>query len=161
LIELLDQDGPAPEDDEPQINELYLAKSRHGSGGRITGRLDAPTFEVVARAIRAHLVPGESLGERQAAALREICEHRLDEGRLPAEGGERTHITMVLDYERLQQQARGVILDYGGELSARQLRRMLCDAKIVPVVLGGDSQPLDVGREKRTATLAQRKAVAA
>jgi 5-methylcytosine-specific restriction protein A len=38
---------------------------------------------------------------------------------------------------------------------------LLCDAKIVPVVLGGDSQPLDVGREKRTATLAQRKAVAA
>jgi 5-methylcytosine-specific restriction protein A len=38
---------------------------------------------------------------------------------------------------------------------------MLCDAKITPVVLGGDSQPLDVGREKRTATLAQRKAVAA
>jgi 5-methylcytosine-specific restriction protein A len=165
LIELLDQDGPAPDEGEPRINELYLAKSRHGSGGRITGRLDAPTFEVVARAVRAHLVPGGdgqlSLGERQAAALGEICEHALDEGRLPAEGGERPHVTMVLDYERLRQQARGVILDYGGELSAGQLRRMLCDAKITPVVLGGASQPLDVGREKRTATLAQRKVVAA
>jgi 5-methylcytosine-specific restriction protein A len=101
------------------------------------------------------------LGERQAAALGEICEHSLDEGRLPAEGGERPHVTMVLDYQRLRQLSRGVILDYGGELSAGQLRRMLCDAKITPVVLGGDSQPLDVGREKRTATLAQRKAVAA
>jgi 5-methylcytosine-specific restriction protein A len=164
LIELLDQDGPAPDEGAPQINELYLAKSRHEVGGRITGRLDAPTFEVVARAIRAHVMPGDgqqSLGERQAAALGEICEHSLDEGRLPAEGGERPHVTMVLDYERLRQQARGVILDYGGQLSAGHLRRMLCDAKIVPVVLGGDSQPLDVGREKRTATLAQRKAVTA
>jgi hypothetical protein len=99
LIEALDQDGPAPEDDSPQINELYLAKSRHGSGGRITGRLDAATFEVFVRAIRAHVMRGDG--------------------------------------------------------------QHLCDAKIVPVVLGGDSQPLDVGREKRTATLAQRKAVAA
>jgi 5-methylcytosine-specific restriction protein A len=164
LIEALDQDGAPPGDDAPQVNELYLAKSRHGGGGRITGRLDASTFEVVVRAIRAHVMPGDgqySLGELQAAALGEICEHSLDEGRLPAEGGERPHVTMVLDYERLQQLSRGVILDYGGELSAGQLRRMLCDAKIVPVVLGGDSQPLDVGREKRTATLAQRKAVTA
>jgi 5-methylcytosine-specific restriction protein A len=164
LIALLDQDGPAPDEGEPQVNELHLAKSRHGVGGRITGRLDAPTFEVLARAIRAHLMAGDehgSLGERQAAALGEICEHALDEGRLPAEGGERPHVTIVLDYERLQQLSRGVVLDYGGELSAGQLRRMLCDAKITPVVLGGDSQPLDVGREKRTATLAQRKAVAA
>jgi 5-methylcytosine-specific restriction protein A len=68
LIEVLDQDGPAPDEGEPQINELYLAKSRHGVGGRITGRLDAPTFEVMARAIRAHLMPGDdghaSLGAR-------------------------------------------------------------------------------------------------
>jgi 5-methylcytosine-specific restriction protein A len=161
LIEVLDQDGPAPDDDSPQVNELHLAKSRQGSGGRITGRLDAPTFEIVARAIRAHLIPDGSLGEQQAAALGEICEHALDQGRLPTEGSERPHVTIVLDYEQLQQQTRGVILDYGGELSAGQLRRMLCDAKITPVVLGGDSQPLDVGREKRTATLAQRKAAAA
>jgi hypothetical protein len=83
--------------------------------------LDASTFEVLSRAIRAHVMPGDgqlSLGERQAAALGEICEHALDEGRLPAEGGERPHVTMVLDYERLRQLSRGVILDYGGELSS-------------------------------------------
>src|SRR6201999_2678817 len=33
--------------------------------------------------------------------------------------------------------------------TAADLRRPMCDAKIAPVVLGGDGQPLDVGREKR------------
>ncbi|HEX4252908.1 MAG TPA: hypothetical protein VH008_33915 [Pseudonocardia sp.] len=76
VIEKLDQDGPAPEDEDQLVNELYLAKSRNGSGGRIKGRLDATTFDAVCRAIQAALTPndpdelgpGRSLGERQADA---------------------------------------------------------------------------------------------
>jgi len=163
-IEQLDQDGPAPDEGEPLVNELHLAKSRHG-GGQIKGRLDASTFEVVARAIRAILQPAtdqnKSLGERQADALGAICEHALDDGYLPHEGGERPHITTILPWEWMQDQAHGATLEFGGQTTAGELRRLMCDAKITPVVLGGDSQPLDVGREKRCVTLAQRKAVAA
>jgi len=163
-IEQLDQDGPAPDEGEPLVNELHLAKSRHG-GGQIKGRLDASTFEVVARAIRAILQPSsdenKSLGQRQADALGAICEHALDEGYLPAEGGERPHITSILNWEWMQGQARGATLEYGGQTTAGELRRLMCDAKITPVVLDGESRPLDVGREKRCVTPAQRKAVAA
>ncbi|HEY0573025.1 MAG TPA: DUF222 domain-containing protein, partial [Pseudonocardia sp.] len=110
-LEQLDQDGPPPEEDEPQVNELYLSASPDGVGGRLKGQLDAATYEVVARAIRALLCPSaderKSLGERQADALGEICEHALDEGRLPLEGGERPHITAILDYEWMRAQARG------------------------------------------------------
>jgi len=165
LIAQLDQDGPAPDDDESQVNELHLAKSRDGVGGRVRGQLDSATFEVLARAIGALAKPvadeNKSLGERQADALGEICEHALDEGRLPVEGGERPHITAVLDYEALREQARGLILDYGGAVSAADVRVLLCDARITPVVLGGQGEPLDVGRSRRCATPAQRKAVAA
>jgi len=172
LIECLDQDGPPPEDEDQQVNELHLSKSRTGGGGRIKGTLDAATFDVFARAIRANLTPAESgdptglgrdktLGERQAEALGAICERVLDEGYLPAEGGERPHISAIMSIGTMRAQARGAELEFGGMTTAGELRRMLCDAKITPVVLDGESQPLDVGREKRCVTPAQRKAIAA
>jgi 5-methylcytosine-specific restriction protein A len=164
LIERLDQDGPAPADEYPQVNELHLAKLPDG-GGRVKGRLDAPTFEALARAIRAGLVPeadeGKSLGERQADALGAICEHALDDAYLPANGGQRPHITAVLDYDRLLDRARGAVLEFGGHSGAAQLRRILCDCRVTPVALGGDGVPLDLGRTRRTASPAQRVALAA
>ncbi|GAA2471239.1 hypothetical protein GCM10009858_05750 [Terrabacter carboxydivorans] len=47
----------------------------------------------------------------------------------------------------------------GDVLSPGVVRRMACDAEIIPVVLGGDSQPLDVGRSERLHTRAQRLAI--
>ena len=38
---------------------------------------------------------------------------------------------------------------------------MCCDADIYPIVMGGDGQPLDAGRTRRTATVDQRRALAA
>ena len=49
----------------------------------------------------------------------------------------------------------------GTPLPVETIRRMACEAGIIPVVLGGDSQPLDVGRERRLATRAQRMALRA
>ncbi|MFC9689227.1 DUF222 domain-containing protein [Kribbella sp. NPDC056951] len=40
-------------------------------------------------------------------------------------------------------------LVFGGNLSAGAVRLLACDAAVLPIVLGGDSQPLDVGREQR------------
>lgn len=41
------------------------------------------------------------------------------------------------------------------------VRRLACEGNIIPIVLGGDGQVLDVGRAKRLATPAQRKALRA
>ena len=41
------------------------------------------------------------------------------------------------------------------------VRRLCCDAEILPVVLNGDGQALDVGRSARTANRAQRRALRA
>ncbi|MFK4084673.1 DUF222 domain-containing protein [Kribbella sp. NPDC020789] len=40
-------------------------------------------------------------------------------------------------------------LVFGRNLSASAVRLMACDAAVLPIVLGGDSQPLDVGTEQR------------
>lgn len=47
----------------------------------------------------------------------------------------------------------------GERVPAGVLRRWLCDAELLPVVLGGESQVLDVGRARRCATAAQRVAL--
>ncbi|WP_157979677.1 HNH endonuclease signature motif containing protein [Kribbella monticola] len=48
---------------------------------------------------------------------------------------------------------------FGDNLSASAVRRLACDANIIPIVLGSDSQPLDVGMEKRFVTSAMRHAL--
>ncbi|MDQ3989724.1 MAG: HNH endonuclease, partial [Actinomycetota bacterium] len=57
--------------------------------------------------------------------------------------------------------ARTALLDFGGPLSPADLRMLACDACVVPVVLGGEGQPLDVGRAQRTIPTPLRRAVAA
>jgi hypothetical protein len=50
---------------------------------------------------------------------------------------------------------------FGADLPISTIRRMACDANIIPVVLNGDGVPLDVGRAKRLATAGQRRALEA
>jgi hypothetical protein len=49
----------------------------------------------------------------------------------------------------------------GTPLPVEAIRRMACEAGIIPIVLNGQGQPLDVGRERRLATRAQRMALRA
>lgn len=50
---------------------------------------------------------------------------------------------------------------FGVDLPVSTIRRLACDADIIPVVLNGDGVPLDVGRAKRLATAGQRRALEA
>jgi hypothetical protein len=48
---------------------------------------------------------------------------------------------------------------HGVSLPVETVRRLACDAEIIPVVLSGEGVPLDVGRSKRLATVHQRRAL--
>ncbi|MGH4006848.1 MAG: DUF222 domain-containing protein, partial [Pseudonocardiaceae bacterium] len=87
---------------------------------------------------------------RQAEALAEICGHALDQGAVPATGGRRPHLNVLVRLEDLEGRARGAVLEFGGPLSPESLRLLACDAAVVPIVMGGTGQPLDVGRATRT-----------
>jgi hypothetical protein len=52
-------------------------------------------------------------------------------------------------------------LEDGTQLTGAQLRRMACEADIIPIVLSGDGVPLDMGRMARFATYKQRLALRA
>ncbi|MEO7981931.1 MAG: DUF222 domain-containing protein [Sporichthyaceae bacterium] len=70
------------------------------------------------------------------------------------------HVNVTTTLHTLQAAATGAgLLHTGGTLSAAELRRLACDAGITPIVLGGPSEILDLGRTRRTFTLAQRRAL--
>jgi 5-methylcytosine-specific restriction protein A len=166
LITLLDQDGPEPDErTPPQVNELNLTRNPGGGGGRIKGRLDAPTFDAIATALDALSKPSpddlRTLPERQADALGEVCRRALDLGEVGTTGGERPHLNVIIPLEELERRARGALLDFGGQLTPADLRTLCCDARVVPIVMGGNSEPLDVGRAFRTVTPHLRRAIAA
>ena len=53
------------------------------------------------------------------------------------------------------------MLQRAGDLPVDTIRRLACDADIIPVVLNSHGVPLDVGRSNRLATVHQRRALAA
>ena len=81
-------------------------------------------------------------------------------GRVPGYGAKAT-ITVTIDWQDLKAATADAIGDvvYGDGLSAAVVRRMACDARVVPLVLGSNSEPLDVGRSERLVTRAMRRAL--
>ncbi len=153
LLDAADLDGPEP-DDRPGRNELRVHRNLGGTGS-IHGLFDdVAALAPILTALDAHTRPtaenrGTTVAERNAAALVEICEFALGYQHDGMVTGERPHVTVTIGLAELEARARGALLDMGGELTPGQLRRMLCDARIVPVVLGERSEPLDVGRAHR------------
>jgi 5-methylcytosine-specific restriction protein A len=75
--------------------------------------------------------------------------------------GAKANITVTIDFEDLKSATADATGDlvYGDGLSAAAIRRLACDARIIPLVLGSNSEPLDVGRAERLVTRAMRRAL--
>lgn len=72
----------------------------------------------------------------------------------------RATLVVTMRLSDLLEQTRGAGLTTTGEvLSAGQVRRLACEAELVPAVLGTDSEILDLGRAHRLATPAQVRAL--
>ncbi len=82
---------------------------------------------------------------------------RLPKDVLPKSGGTSARIMVTMRLDQLLDGLGVATLDTGTTISAGQARRLACQAGIIPVVLDGKSRPLDVGREQRFHTEAQRE----
>jgi hypothetical protein len=98
--------------------------------------------------------------ERDGDAVAEIFCLAARAPDLPTKAGERATITVTVGLEELERRAGTVLLDGYGAMSVSQLRRMCCEAKVIPAVLGTRGEVLDMGRTARHATTAQRHALA-
>jgi Domain of unknown function (DUF222) len=172
IIDQLDPDGPAPDEPDdpcPAAGELHIRDRRDG-GISLEGRLDAlhgTAFRGLIEQLAKPCPLAEDIpdprtpAQRNADALVELCDLARGNDRMSTAGGEPPHVTVTVDYETLTKELSGATLDYGQRLSAAQTRLAACDAKIISVVLGGDSEPLDVGRAMRTVPLGIRRALVA
>lgn len=169
----LDPDGPEPTDDpipaNPARGELWLRNRRDG---RLTleGCLDPEHGSLVRALIEQLAIPSprtdgapdtRSVPARQADALIELCDRARATDDFPTTAGEPPHVTVTIDWDALRTGLGSATLDYGQLISAAAARRICCDCKLIPVVLGGDSEPLDVGRAMRTVPMGIRRAQAA
>jgi hypothetical protein len=83
---------------------------------------------------------------------------RADEGTL---SGVSATLLVTIDQEALRTGVgSAMIADVDTPVSVATARRIACDARIIPVVLGGASQPLDLGVSRRLFSEAQRLAMA-
>jgi len=63
-------------------------------------------------------------------------------------GGVDATVVVTLDLEALLRGIGAAGLDTGGQITAAQARRLACQAGLIPAVLGGKSEVLDLGRRR-------------
>jgi hypothetical protein len=79
----------------------------------------------------------------------DLLENHLDTGSLPSVHGSPFGLVVTVGLDALRTGLGVATVDTGVRISAGEARRLACKAGIVPMVLDGDSMPLDVGRERR------------
>ncbi|MET8520424.1 DUF222 domain-containing protein, partial [Nocardioides sp. NPDC004968] len=83
-----------------------------------------------------------------------------DVDQLPRHGGHGTTMFITMNVEDLRNDLGTAALGFDGEqITAAEARRMACNADLVPVVLGTDSEILDFGRTARLAYPIQHRAL--
>jgi hypothetical protein len=81
--------------------------------------------------------------------LIELLENHLNTGSLPSVNGSPFSLVVTISLEALRTGLGVAAVETGTRISAGEARRLACQAGIIPMVLGGDSVPLDLGRERR------------
>jgi Domain of unknown function (DUF222)/HNH endonuclease len=167
LLTRLDHDGEHPGEDERQAEPGNSFRAQRDRTGRMRfrGELEPETAEVFQGLLDdlakpqppAKGVPDpRSTEERYGDAMAELV-HRAA---FP-HGSVQPALSVHLDLQMLIDGIGTATLDSGCPLSPQAVRRLCCDATLIPIVLNGQSVPLDLGRGHRLVTVDQRKALVA
>jgi hypothetical protein len=100
-------------------------------------------------------------GARMLDALLDACRLLQTAEVLPESHGTLPRLTLTIDYTQLLTLSGLGEAETGERLSASAIRQLCCDAEIIPIVMAGTSQVLDVGRQMRLASAAIWKALVA
>lgn len=110
---------------------------------RLTGWLETEAAAIVTAALDPLCAPGKlapadpanddrTAGQRRADALTEICRYALAGGELPDNGGDRPQIVVTMNFDDLATATGAGMLDTGGMLAPEAVRRLACDAALLP-----------------------------
>ncbi|MEJ7832590.1 MAG: DUF222 domain-containing protein [Nocardioides sp.] len=141
--------------------------------GRVHGRFTLPALHAAMLTKALHAIaapkhqaatdgqaptPGRPSAQRLGRAFCEYVE-RYPTHSLPKAGGVSATVVVTMTLDSLLGGLTAAHLDTGQHVSASLARRLTCEAGIVPAVLGGRSQVLDLGRKTRFHTEPQRIAM--
>jgi hypothetical protein len=171
-------DGGAPRADEPgPITSVTRRELRNGLIRWVLD-LDTVTDGFLKTAVDANTAmkrsllttPDEPEEDAVTSDRRPLAQRRVDGVHLLAKkavkvddgqvGG--TAVTMLVTISvdaLLSGLGKAQLPDCGTEIPATIARVLAADAEIIPVVLGGDSQPMDLGMGRRYFSMAQRRAM--
>jgi hypothetical protein len=169
------------EDEEHHAVATASFSMRPDGHGSMFGRFKIPVLagEILAKHLNAiaapkHQAAGVSTGSTNGGSVREghsvsrplrlgsafieYLETR-DAAGMPKAGGVPATIVVTMTLESLLGGNKAATLDTGEPISAAEARRLACEAGIIPAVLGGESQVLDLGRKTRFHTEPMRIAI--
>jgi hypothetical protein len=134
-----------------------------GTGSELHGRILKTILDAYTAPRRSHRDPAadpfETQEHKQGNAFCQILEH-IPVDKLPSSGGSPIRIMVTISEDKLRSRVAAATLATGERLSAGELRRLACNHDILPMVLGGDSVPIDLGRASRLFSKDQRDALA-
>lgn len=174
IANVLDTDGSEPLEDAERRSRgrrgLVLGPGRDGMVC-LRGRLDPESGLMLRELLDPLAAPrpteeGPDLRgpeQRLGDALAELVGIAARTADVSAPRGGPARLTVTLDLAALLA-ATGCLpglADNGEPLSVAAIRRLACDAGVLPVVLDGAGQPLDVGRTRRTVPTAVFRALVA
>jgi hypothetical protein len=158
------------EDEERRAAERTRLTMSSDGHGMVHGRFSLPELHgaMLGKALQAltwakqepaQVRQVRSTPQSNGQAFTELLE-RLSEKDLPSVGGTGATVVVTMTLQTLMGGLRAASLDSGEVISAGTARRLACQAGIIPMVLGGHSEVLDVGRRRRFHTKPQRLAIA-
>ncbi|MDX3193821.1 DUF222 domain-containing protein [Streptomyces sp. MN03-5084-2B] len=168
ILAHLNPDGPAPDNTEPAApaRELFLRRKRTGVW-ELSGRFDDETgtrasalLDALAERRTGDEGPDfRTLPQRFGDAFSDAVDLALNSPDLPMQAGERAHVMVAVSLEDLKTGIGHATLGDTGTISAAEARVHACDAMIIPAVLGGKSEPLNLGRLRRLISAGLRRAL--
>lgn len=182
-VDAIDQDGSEPSQEElRQRQGAFIRKPRRGLH-HMEIFATAEQFETLATVMNTATNPrlrqdADGLDRRSRAqklldGLIGACGVALSTGELPATGGLRPQVMVTIDYrdllDRVEHQTPTTASPrlstgastFQGPIHPSVIRKIACDADIIPVLLGSDSRILDIGRTTRVFPPHIRKAITA
>lgn len=156
-------EGAKLQKEEAKARALAHFSVRDNGDGTSEGRFKLPTLhaQLLKKALEALTRPrrlGEGRWEPETGqkvphstllgqGLMELVENHLSD--LPSVNGSPFTLVVTIGVDALTSGIGVAALETGHRISAGEARRLACKAGFIPMVLDGDSMPLDVGREKR------------
>jgi hypothetical protein len=135
------------------------AKVPDATAARLRGYLDAftsPRHEHRVGVQGGDKIPAHRKAGQAFCAFLEAA----DPARIPLHGGDATTVLVTVPLATLRGELAAAGTADAEHLTPAQARRLACTASILPAVLGGRSEVLDLGRSRRLFSRAQRKALA-